>query len=121
MPAKNLNSQSSNLIIFPACDPKQKLLDKFGTDQINNKPELVILNWLVSLPSAIDPAFAAQAVLTKLNTDHNSLSSDQKSLMTLLNEIANHPRKKLLSSVSLDKRRQRRKNWLKRTNQRSHV
>ncbi len=110
MPATNLISQASNLIVFPACDPKQNLLNKFDADQINNKPELVILNWLVALPSVIDPALAAQAVLIKLNSEYDKLSIDQKSLMTLLNEIANHPREKLLDSGSLQKRNLRRKN-----------
>lgn len=121
MPVTKLNSQSSNLIIFPACDPRQNLFNTFISDEINNKPELVILNWLVSLPSAIDPAFAAQSILIKLNSAQRKPSSDQNSLLTLLKEISNHPREKLLDSTSINRKGQRRKNWLKRTRQRTFM
>ena len=121
MPATKLTSQTSNLIVFPACDPGQKLFETFSSDQINNKPELVILNWLVALPSAIDPAFAAQSILIKLNSKQKIMSNDQNSLLNLLKEISNHPREKLLDTKMINKRSQRRKNWLKRTGQRTFM
>ena len=113
MPARQNNA--SNLFIFPGCDPQARLTTTFLTDQINNKAELVILNWLVALPVAIDPAFAARSVLIKLEAEKQKPSADQSSLLNLLNEIANHPRQKLLDLKNKNYRDQRRKNWLKRT------
>ncbi len=117
MPARQNNS--SNLFVFPGCDPQARLTTIFFTDQINNKAELVILNWLVSLPTAIDPAFAAKSVLIKLEAEKQKPSADQKSLLTLLHEIANHPRQRLLDLKSKSHRDQRRKNWLRHTQQRT--
>ncbi len=113
MPARQNNV--SNLVVFPGCDPKAKLSHIFLNDQINNKAELVILNWLVALPSAIDPAFAARSVLIKLEAEKQSLSKDQRNLLTLLREISNHPRQKLLKLADRNDRDKRRRNWLRRT------
>lgn len=100
MPETNdKDSQTAELLLFPGCDPKNRLSDLFIYDTIAGKPELVILNWLVALPTAIDPAFAAQSVLTRLNAVHTSLSADQKNVITLLAEIACHPREKHLKQA----------------------
>ena len=112
-------SEAAELILFPGCDPKNRLTDLFASNQIASKPELVILNWLVSLPTAIDPAFAAQSLLIKLDKNLPQLSDDQKSILTLLGEIARHPRKKLLNQTSENSRAQRRRHWLRQTHQRT--
>ena len=111
------DSQSDQLILFPTCDPKFRLSRCFENDKIDNKPELIILNWLVSLPDSVDPAFAAKSVLLKLNTMSDEFSEDQQSLLNLLNEISIHPRKKLLTRVSSSKRNQRGKIGLRRSRQ----
>lgn len=110
--------QAAELILFPGCDPNNSLTDLFASNRIANKPELVILNWLVALPSAIDPAFAAQSVLIKLDKDSTQLSDDQKSILTLLAEIACHPRRRLLKQPFEKTRSQRRRHWLRQTHQR---
>ena len=111
----NEKTQAAELILFPGCDPKNRLSDLFVSNQVASKPELVILDWLVALPTSIDPAFAAKSVLIKLDTDQALLSSDQKSILTLLGEIACHPREKLLNMSSKKTRGQRRRHWLKQT------
>ena len=89
------HSLADKLVLFPACDPKYRLLGIFKTDKIETKPEQVILNWLVSLPYEIDPAFAAKSVLVKLKSLNLDDNADRKNLVNLLNEIARHPREKL--------------------------
>ena len=111
--------QAADLILFPGCDPKNRLSNTFVANKIASKPELVILNWLVALPTAIDPAFAAQSILIKLKKHQAQLSTDQKSILTLLSEIACHPREKLLNLASKNARGQRRRNWLRQTSTRS--
>ena len=115
----NKQQQFAELILFPGCDPKNKLSDTFVANKIASKPELVILNWLVALPTTIDPAFAAQSILIKLNDESAQLSSDQKSILALLGEVACHPREKLLNLPSKNDRGQRRRRWLRKTNQRT--
>lgn len=117
----NKVSKSEEIVLFPGCDPKNRLSYLFVTNQIARKPELVILNWLVALPTTIDPALAAQSVLIKLDTDQTLLSSDQKSILTLLGEIASHPREKLLNMPSKKTRGQRRRHWLRQTQRRTFV
>ena len=116
MPDTIIESQhAAELILFPGCDPKNKLSDIFNSNKIASKPELVILNWLVALPSSIDPAFAAQSLLIKLDTDRTGLSDDQQSLLALLGEIACHPRERLRKLACKKARQQRRRHWLRQT------
>ena len=119
MPETITKQQAAELILFPGCDPKNRLTDIFTADKIANKPELIILNWLVALPESIDPAYAAQSVLIKLSKHQAQFSTGQKSILTLLNEIACHPREKLLNQASKNARGQRRRHWLRQTNQRT--
>ena len=111
-------SQAAELILYPGCDPKNRLSDLFVSNQIASKPELVILDWLVALPTAIDPAFAAQSVLIKLDNNQYLLSADQKNILTLLGEIACHPRDKLLNRASKNTRGQRRRHYPRQTQRR---
>ncbi len=111
MPDTTRESLTAELILFPGCDPGNKLTDLFDRNLIASKPELVILNWLVALPTAIDPALAAQSVLIRLATNDGLLTRDQKNILNLLAEIACHPRKKLLSHSTSNKRSQRRRHW----------
>ena len=115
----NNHAQTAELLLFPGCDPKNRLSDLFESNQIQGKPELAILDWLVALPTAIDPAFAAKSVLIKLDSDRTLFSSDQKNIVTLLAEIACHPREKLFNPASKYSRGQRRRLWLKQTQERT--
>ena len=114
-------AHAAELLLFPGCDPKNKLSDLFEKNQISSKPELAILDWLVALPTTIDPAFAAQSVLMKLKSNQSQFNEDQQNIINLLSEITCHPRDELYKVNSRNARGHRRRHWLKQTHKRTLV
>lgn len=78
--------------LFPGCDPLRILSDALETDaDAQASPKDILMGWLLSLPSRVDPAHAAAAVLLSRAASTAIDASPQGRLIGLLLEVRRHP------------------------------
>ena len=78
--------------LFPGCDPLHILSDALETGaEAQVSPKDILMGWLLSLPSRVDPAHAAAAVLLSRADPTAVDASPRGRLIGLLLEVRRHP------------------------------
>ena len=89
---RRVSNKPIRVALFPGCDPLKILSDALETDtDAQASPRDVLMGWLLSLPSRMDPAHAAAAVLLS-RADLTAVDASPRGrLIGLLLEVRRHP------------------------------
>jgi hypothetical protein len=82
----------TDVLLFPSNDPLRILRDALDSREASQTPPKdILMGWLLSLPSRVDPADAAAAVLASQTLPTGVDASYRGRLLGLLIEVCRHP------------------------------
>lgn len=87
----------SNVVLFPLCDksgvmlqalePDPQTVTKSGAQRVSTRPDAIVFAWVLDLPTEIDSADAARAVLDATRHRVHLLNAHQRSVIAELAKL----------------------------------